>query len=382
MKPEEKDNERKAVPISSIDLRELSEIFSQEDLYLSIYLPTATRNDRSLNTSYLLSREKEIEKVIGRDIAGCFRSTLDMVAKNLERSPLENEKGQVIYASKCDGFIREYRISAEPERKMVLDSSPYLLPLARLKDEFEDYGLLLVDSQKARLMIVRSSVLEDEGSVSIDLMNRHKKGGMSQMRFNRLRKGAIQSFIREVVEDLKNVDDFSDLRGIVIAGPGTAKKQLIDELPKEYSDMVIGTIDIGMDTPSGDLLALADSVAAQNEREKEEALVRELEGAIMKGDPASYGVEEIIDALETGRAALVLVLEGTKILGWKCENCQNLKANERPPETCPKCGLNASDVNVVEEIFELAEKTGAVTEFVKDSPFLESIGGIGAILRY
>jgi peptide chain release factor subunit 1 len=39
-------------------------------------------------------------------------------------------------------------------------------------------------------------------------------------------------------------------------------------------------------------------------------------------------------------------------------------------------------VNVLEELYELAQRTGAEVEFVEEDEFLQSIGGVGAILRY
>ena len=370
------------MPVSSMDLRELSEIYNERDIYLSIYLPTASRNDRSLNGSYVDSRERDIIKTIGKDLMDCFSSTLEMVRDMLDRDPIPGEMGVAIFASKCDGMKLGYRLSAEPERKMVLDTSPFLLPLAKLKDEFEDYGLLLMDSQEARLMIVRSHQIEEEGKASIDLMKRHKKGGMSQMRFNRLRRGAIHAFVTEVIEDLRGMEDLSELRGIVIAGPGNAKGALIKDLPKDIYEMVIGTIDVEMDVSANELVKLSDEIASENERGAEASLVMELKGAIMKGEHASYGESDIIASLEEGRVSTLLILEGVSRPGWICEGCQTLRPKEGPPKKCPKCGGRTSRVDVVEEMFELAERTGARTEFVKDSSFLVSIGGIGAILRY
>jgi peptide chain release factor subunit 1 len=373
---------RAAVPVSSIDLRELSELYSEKDVFLSLYLPTATRSDRDLNGSYVQQRESAIGKAIGKELMECFGPTMNQVKDIIEKAPAEGEKGLVIFASKCSGFLKEYRIAAEPPRKMVLDTSPYLLPLAKLKDEFEDYGLLLMDSREAKLMIVRSSMIESEGGSSIDLMNKHKKGGMSQMRFNRLRRGAIKSFVSDVVEDLRSMDDLKDLRGLVIAGPGEAKKQLLDELPQDISDMVLGELDVDMEISSGDLLHLTDELASADERKEEAELVRELEAAIMKGDPAAYGETDIQKALEQGRVEALMILEGTSIPGWICERCQNLNARTKAPEKCPSCGGPVSSVEFVEELFELARRTDAKVEFVKDSSFLESIGGLGAILRY
>ena len=95
-------------------------------------------------------------------------------------------------ASAQSGFLHVYRVGVELEPLVVWDSSPFLLPLARLRKDYEDYGLLLIASQEYRLFLVRSKVAVEKEKRSIDLMNKHKKGGWSQMRFNRLRRGAIK----------------------------------------------------------------------------------------------------------------------------------------------------------------------------------------------
>ena len=123
-----------------------------------------------------------------------------------------------------------YRLSPEFEPLVVWDSSPFLLPLARLRDDYEDYALLLIDSREAKLFLVRSDIIEEKDNISIDLINKHKKGGWSQMRFNRLRKEAIKSFLYQVAEDLRVLED-QEIRGLVVAGPGEAKYQLVEVIP-------------------------------------------------------------------------------------------------------------------------------------------------------
>lgn len=75
------------------------------------------------------------------------------------------------------------------------------------------------------MFVIRSRIMEEMGSSSIDLMNKHK-GGWSQMRFNRLRKGAIKSFLTQVAEDVANLDNLQDMRGLVLAGPGRRRASL------------------------------------------------------------------------------------------------------------------------------------------------------------
>jgi peptide chain release factor subunit 1 len=185
-----------------------------------------------------------------------------------------------------------------------------------------------------------------------------------------------------VVEDLRSLEELQDLRGLVIAGPGEAKKELMEELPQDISEIVMGIIDVDMDIPEGDLVSMTDEIASADERKEEGEYVKRLEAAVMRGDPAAYGEEEIKKALEQGRVEVFLILQGTTIPGWICERCQNLNARTAKPKNCPICGGPTSMVEFVEELFELAERTDAEVEFVRESPFLESIGGIGAILRY
>ncbi|MGA1873299.1 MAG: Vms1/Ankzf1 family peptidyl-tRNA hydrolase [Thermoplasmatota archaeon] len=370
------------VPVSDVDVRGLSEIYDESDIYLSVYVPTASREDEAINETYLNSRIRAVEKALEGDLLRKFDATLEMAREHIFGSSIPGEKGRVIFASEPLGFLHVYRLGVVPERKLVLDTSPFLLPLAKLRDDYEDYAILIMDSQQARLYSVRSNILEMEGSDSIDLMNRHKKGGMSQMRFNRLRRGAISAFISELVEDLRRIEGFGSIRGIVIAGPGEAKKQLLEELPPEISKIVLGVVDISIDAPLGELLEAGERITLSNERSEERGNVEALRDAIMRSRPAAYGARQVRDALNGGRVNILLILRDASIPGWICERCQNIVEKAAPPKICPFCGGPTSGVDVVEELYELALRTGSEVEFVTDSDFLESIGGIAALLRY
>ncbi|MGA1793311.1 MAG: Vms1/Ankzf1 family peptidyl-tRNA hydrolase [Thermoplasmatota archaeon] len=370
------------VPVSEIDVRSLAEIYEETDVYLSIYLPTASREEEGMNETYVTGRERAISKALGGDLREKFERTFEMASDHISHSPILGEKGRIIFASEPLGFLHVYRIAVVPERKMILDTSPFLLPLARLRDDYEDYAILLMDSREAKLFSVKSNVISVEGSDSIDLMNKHKKGGMSQMRFNRLRRGAISNFISELVKDLEELTAKSDIRGLVIAGPGEAKKQLMEGLPPEIKHMVLGVEDVSIDTPLGDLLLIGERVALQDERNEEKAGVELLRTAIMRSEPAAYGAEQVKKALNEGRVNLLMILRDASIPGWICERCQNMKEKVTPPKKCPYCGGPTSPVDIVEELYELAQRTGSDVDFVTDSDFLESLGGIAALLRY
>jgi peptide chain release factor subunit 1 len=218
--------------------------------------------------------------------------------------------------------------------------------------------------------------------LSTDLMNKHKKGGWSQMRFNRLRKGAIKSFLSEVVEDIQDSCSRHKTRGIVIAGPGDAKHQFIEMLPAEMRKKVLGTVDLPIDVSKRDLVEVGDEITLADERARSMKRAEELRAEILRGGLAVQGVEATRDALSSGRVSVLVLLKGISIPGWICERCQILEARKRPPETCPTCGGPTSPVDVVEELYELAERTGAEVEFVAEDACLASSEGVGALLRY
>ncbi len=364
--------------LSDIDVRALAEVSAEQDVFLTVYLPTASREDKEMNASFVRSRVGAIRDAISGDIEADFERTFAVVEELLFHDPVPGERGRVVFASAPLGFMETYRLGVAPERTLVLDNSPYILPLAEMMDEYEAYAIILMDSRHATLYLVEASSIEKVTTSSIDLMNRHKKGGMSQKRFNRLRRGQLEVFVDEVLDDLERMDT-EGIRGLVLAGPGEAKGMLAAALPKHYADMVLGTLDVDIDVHPADLLAHADGLARADEVSDEQIAVENLRRAIFKDELAAVGLQEVRDALVQGRVATLLIEDDLSLRGWICESC---KALAEGPGPCVQCGGTVSSAELVNELVEMAHRTDVAIQHVQVSPFLDSIGGVGAILRY
>ena len=370
------------LPVTDIDLRALSEIYDEKDIYLSVYMKSSSTSELDSSRSFIASRFKAMDKSLpADDLRQPFRSTLSLVEESVASLPWKGERSRVIFACGPLSFLHVYRLGLEIEPLVVLDSSPFLLPLARLRDDYEDYGLLLLDSQEARLFTIRSRLLEEKIQSSIDLMNKHKKGGWSQMRYSRLRKGAIKSFLGEVVEDLARLEGLQNMRGLVIAGPGEAKIELMEMLSPQIKERVMGLLDVSMGVKPADLVEMGDRLALDKERSLSRERAAELRSAVLRGQLYATGADKVRDALQQGRVKSLLLLDGFLIPGWICESCQHFQEGSQP-ESCPRCNGRTSRVNLLEELYELAQRTGAEVEFVEEDDFLRSLGGVGAILRY
>lgn len=365
----------KLTSLTEIDLHTLAEIRDTKDTFLTIYFAATGRDS---DQSFVASRLSIIQKALPKNLLEAFQETLGMVESAQSAPAIKGERGRVIFASATAGFLQVYRLSVEPEPLVVYDSSPFLLPLAKLKEEYEDYGLLLIDSQEARLFLVRSNLLEENENASIDLMNKHKKGGWSQMRYNRLRRGQIDSFFTQLIDDLQKNKDLTNVRGLVVVGPGEAKGQLIEMMPQALKDKVIGTVDISMEASSKDLVNLGKDLAHEEELSREKVLAERLKEAVLRGHPAAYGLTNVGNALKDGRVNYLLISEGFALPGMICTSCQHIDSER---DKCPTCGGEAAALSL-ESLYELAERMGAEVVLVEDDDFLESIGNIGAILRY
>jgi len=385
MKPEESFQKvfpEGLIPVTDIDIRKLSGLHAEKSIYLSVYLPVSGRDSEHLNSVFTDTRVSAIRKVLPAQLKADFEKTLRMAESSISEPVISGERGRIIFACHPESFLHIYRLAVEPGQWLVLDTSPFLLPLARLRADYEDYGVLLVDSQEAKFTCIRSDIAQEKKHLSTELMNKHKKGGWSQMRFNHLRKEAIKSFLSEVADNVQGTCDQLPIRGIVVAGPGNAKQQLVELLPRDVQQNVLGIVDLPMSVPRDELIEAGDTVLHENGHSRSKKWANELKSEILKGGLGVIGGEDVRKALENGRVSVLLILKGTSLPGWKCESCRKSQAGDRPPEECSTCGGQVSAISFLEELHELARRTGAQVEFVEQEDFPGSDYVVGALLRY
>lgn len=348
-------------------IKELSEVYDPEsnNTYISLYL---NKKDKK----FLEKRIKACKTVLKGEELNNFTQTIDEIKNNV----LNKNIGPTIavFASSKHNFMRYMSLSVEIENLLVVDSSPYIRPLARIHDEYESFTLVLVSTNYAKIFSISLGKIDDTKKLSAYIMNKHKKGGWSQARFNRLRKGAIHAFLSEVAEELtKRADD-----RIIIAGPGVTKHDFIDMLPKNLREKIIDIIDIDV-KDENKLLKQSISIVSEKEEEKSYKNMELLKEEILRDGMAVYGVNETLKAVINGQVELLLIQKDVRIKGWICEHCQIVE--EGTQKTCPYCGGKTSEVDVLEEILEFAERTDAKVEFVDDEE-LKKLGYIAGLLRF
>ena len=366
--------------LNNSDIRELSEVYDREnrDSFISLYLDI----DRP-DSKFVERRKNTCESVLkgNKELSENFEKSIQMVEEYLNENDREKgQQGLAIFASNINNFFKVYKLGMPLENLLIVDTSPYIRPLARLVDEYEPFGLILLDSHRVKIYIVYSGIVGYQKEKPIDIINKHKKGGMSQARFQRLRKGAIDHFLKDISDDVEKLFLKEQVVRIIIAGPGNAKTMFNNILSPNIKSKVIDIIDMDFDEAEGRLISKAKKIALQDEKETSEKNMNILMDEILKNGLAVHGFRDTMDAAVNGQVELLFINKGYQIRGWICEKCQIVDSGVK--DKCPYCGSRTSEVDVIEEIIEFAQRTDTTIEFVEDDLRLAKLGGVGGLLRF
>lgn len=348
-------------------IRELSKMYDADsrDTYITLYL------NKDKNVKFLEKRERACKSLLSGEEQKNFTNTMEEIKEFLNKNAGDT---LAIFASRIHNFFKTVSLPTKVNNSLIVDSSPYIRPLARIQDEWESFTLILLNSHYAKIFSVSLGSVDREKNLSSNIMNKHRKGGMSQARFQRLRKGAIHAFFSEVEGALEKIAD----KQIVLAGPGQAKLQFQDMLSKHLAERIVEIIDIDIDDEQ-QLLKESVRLISKREEQKSHDAVQQLKSEILKDGLAAYGLDDTLQAVKNGQVELLIVEKDYKLKGCLCEHCQIVRAGH--VKNCPMCGRPTSEVDVIEEIIEFAERTDADIEFTDDEE-ISNLGHIGAILRF
>jgi len=283
------------------------------------------------------------------------------------------------------------------------DSLFYLEPLEGMLLEKKAFGLIVIDRSEATLGMLSGKRVAVIRNIQSLVPSKHRMGGQSAQRFERLIEIAANEFYKKIADTA--TDAFlnkTELVGILVGGPGATKNFFVDQgyLHHELQKKVIDTFDTGYTDEYGlkELVERAKEKLVDLDLMREKKLITRLLEEIRKPDGglATYGEEQVRDAIRHGAVDTVLLSEGLRKRRYpiECQNCgwKNMVTGDEPPEPvkCPACGgvtVVGEGVDIVDDFYDQAEKMGTKVELISpDSEegemLLKAFGGIAAILRF
>jgi peptide chain release factor subunit 1 len=282
------------------------------------------------------SVEKDIEKV------RAYVADVDKAANGL-----------ALFACAGAGLFDAVPLAAPiHENKLYISEQPHLYPLARLIDEYPRCAVLLADTHSARIFVFAGNAVERTEAIEGVKTRRHKMGGWSQARYQRHTENYHVHHAKEVADTLARIVRDEGIGSVVVAGDEVIVPLLREQMPKDLIERIIEVIKLDIRAPEKDVLNTSLEVLRQKDEETDRQAVDGMIGAYRANGLGVVGIEDTRKALEMGQVEELLIAA--------------------PPP----------DELVGDELIAKARQTAAKVRIVQDGTLLESVGGVGAVLRF
>jgi len=386
---------------------------------ISLYIP----HDRKISdvTNHLkneISESQNIKsKLTRKNVLDSINSLLGQL-KNIREVP---ENGLVMFSgaipqSNTPGTERNEMYIVEPPDRIITFryhcASEFLLwPLEDMLTTKEAYGLMVIGRKESAVGYIKGNKIEIIREFTSGIHGKHRAGGQSQKRYERLIEEGEKLFYRRISDTVNELFlPMEDLRGIFIGGPGQSKEKFVNDESLDYRlrEKILDVVDLGYGGTEG-IRALIEKVKDKIEdvkyiREKQ-IMQRFMKEVSIDSGLASYGLDDIQRALNYGAVDTLILSEKLNLYKVKleCSNCGYTESRivkeydlakfkgKIQDESCPKCRSNTFNVveelSIIEELGEIAESTGTEidilsTETEEGEMLFSTFGGIAAILRY
>src|SRR5208283_4957554 len=291
------------------------------------------------------------------------------------------------------------------------DAKFHTEPLLAMVTERDAFGVIVIDSQEATVGIVRGQRMEVLQEFSSGIPGKHRAGGQSARRFERIREQAMNDYFRRIgAHTYKLLSNEPGLKGLIIGGPGPTKHDFVegDYLNYMLKEKILATVDTSYTSEQGveEIVSKSQDVMKGVRYLEEKQMVQKFLYEIgHETGLGVYGETQVRKYLNANVVNLLIVSEKISTLHVyvKCKNCgatddalipqANFVKFEQDlmSSTFKKCNSAALAVDdfkdLVDELIEIADKQNAKiaiisTETDEGIMLKDSFGGIAAILRY
>jgi len=191
--------------------------------------------------------------------------------------------------------------------------------LEDMVEENEVFGLVIVERDYATIGVLKGTKVEVLDEFEGFVPGKHMMGGQSQRRIERIIEEMYHNFLKEVGEKVNQYFlpyiEMKKMKGILIGGPGFAKKDLYesDLLDYRVKKLVLQPLfDIPDQGEPGlkELIMKAQDILKNQKYIEVENLMEEIKYHLAKDDGmVVYGLEEIRKALQLGAIDALIVYE-------------------------------------------------------------------------
>ncbi len=368
------------------DLKALASLEGNDNYCVSMYLNVdPLHNQRGDFLVHFKNMMKETSESLDKAVYKRVKADLDKIDAYVFANKRLFKKGLSIISSSESGLWREFNLSVPVMNDLRVEKAPFIRPLLDILDRHERYAVLLVDKESARIFVVHLGEIVEYGEVHTpDIPGKHKKGGwfaLSQNNFERHTDVHVGLHLKEVTERLAEFMSGEAIGRVIIGGSDEAFSMVKGILNKGILEKVIGTVKVEMFAKNDDVIKKVEPVVAAYEKEKNNAMVKDLVAKAMKNERAVLGLDNVLHVLQEQRVMRLVYSRQYRASGFSCPSCNALAT--QPADACPYCKGPLTPVDTIVDLAgQKAIQQGAPIDVIDANKELEDAGGIGAFLRF
>ena len=248
------------------------------------------------------------------------------------------------------------------QRLYRCDKEFILEPIKTIIEHENTYGLVVLDRRDAMIGLLKGKTIIPLVQTHSEVPGKHKSGGQSAVRFERLREGATIEHFKKIADYMK--DQFlpvvTEINGIIIGGPGVTVNLFLqgDYITGDVKKKIIGTKDLSYTGDFGmeELVEKSEDLLAAEEVAEEKKIMQKFFYELSKDTGlAAYGKDDVMKYLGYGAVDTVLL-----------------------SEACDDATIEAFEV----ESAKTGSKVQLISTETREGVQLKEMGKIAALLRY
>jgi peptide subunit release factor 1 (eRF1) len=319
-------------------------------------------------------------------------------------------KGVIIVANSHHDVFEPVPVDVPVETAISTGPVPALRQLVHAAEDFPPYAVLVASQRDTTLWLIERQTWESEVQLEASLYPRkQQQGGWSQKRYQTRADERVEAFARTIAEELRVAlgEGKGSVKYLILAAEEPMASALDAELHQTVKERIIGRVALPDEATVTQVVAVADPLVEEKERQLEMDAVRTVRDGVGAGTNGVAGAEATLTALLGGQVMTLVMNDDFAQAGWADFTLPLFGVGEVPKEH-PAGGdvANIVPVELADEVIDLALQTNAAVELVRTTlPIaaqesggvppagvaapryeaalaLDALGGIGAILRY
>jgi len=336
---------------------------------ITVYVPPGTMPEKVIGQ--LFQEQGTASNIKSSSTRKNVVDALEKIIQHLRMYKTIPEHGLAIFC----GNVSEREGQQDIELWAIEPSEPVTIKLYRCDQTFVTeplekiiapkniYGLIAIDNKESSIGILRGDHYDILSVLTSGYGGKHRAGGQSARRFERLADEESHRFKDRVAEHAGRafLPIIKELTGIIIGGPAGTKDEFVNGayLNHELKKKIIAVKDITYTDESGirELINASDEDLKEVEASQHRVFMQRFMRDLVKDSgTVAYGIAEVKKALDMGAVDVLLLSE-------KLDESQI-------DDLIGEAELSGSKVEIVSD------------EFEEGNQLWVAFGGVAAILRY